>query len=60
MEQSRIPDFNPQNKEVTDDWTFADASTNYMTHGFHPYPARMIPQVTRKLILRYSNDGDTC
>jgi DNA modification methylase len=38
-----------------EDWTFADADTEYMTHGLHPYPARMIPQVARKLIERYSD-----
>jgi len=37
-----------------EDWTFADADTEYFTHGLHPYPARMIPQVARKLIERYS------
>ena len=58
MEQSRLPDFDPQSEEVIDDWTFANASTNYMSHGLHPYPARMIPQVARKLILRYSKEGE--
>jgi site-specific DNA-methyltransferase (cytosine-N4-specific) len=58
MEQSRLPEFDPKNNEVVDDWTFAEANTNYMTHGLHPYPARMIPQVARKLILRYSRDDD--
>ncbi|MHA1928598.1 MAG: DNA methyltransferase [Candidatus Thorarchaeota archaeon] len=59
MEQSKVSDFDPQNEEVSDDWTFAGVSTNYMTHGLHPYPARMIPQIARKLILRYSKEGNT-
>jgi site-specific DNA-methyltransferase (cytosine-N4-specific) len=42
-----------------EDWTFADADTEYLTHGFHPYPARMIPQVARKLIERYSSPKAT-
>jgi hypothetical protein len=58
MEQSRLPDFDPSNGEVIEDWTFASAKTNYMTHGLHPYPARMIPQVARKLIIRYSEEGE--
>jgi DNA modification methylase len=27
------------------DWTFHSANTQYLTHGLHPYPARMIPQI---------------
>ena len=38
-----------------DDWTFADVDTKYMTHGLHTYPARMIPQVTDKLITKFAN-----
>ena len=37
------------------DWTFADVDTKYMTHGLHTYPARMIPQVTDKLITKFAN-----
>ncbi|MCF2138045.1 MAG: site-specific DNA-methyltransferase [Candidatus Thorarchaeota archaeon] len=59
MEQSTIPDFDSQGGAMSDDWTFERASTNYMTHGLHPYPARMIPQIARKLILRYSKSGET-
>ncbi|MCK4820441.1 hypothetical protein KA005_32050, partial [bacterium] len=59
MERSKLPDFAPQSEEVTDDWTFAGGRTNYMTHGLHPYPARMIPQIARKLIVRYSEEGNT-
>ncbi len=40
-----------------EDWTFADADTQYMTHGLHPYPARMIPQIARRLIMRYTKPG---
>ncbi len=59
MEQSRLPDFDPDNREEpVEDWTFAGADTKYMTHGLHPYPARMIPQVARKLIERYSEKDD--
>ena len=43
---------------IKEDWTFAGADTRYMTHGLHPYPARMIPQIARKLIANYSKPGD--
>lgn len=32
------------------DWTFNGASTRELTHGYHDYPARMIPQVAGKLL----------
>ncbi|WP_020375227.1 hypothetical protein [Sulfobacillus thermosulfidooxidans] len=31
-------------------WDFASANTKEWTHGYHPYPAMMIPQVARSLI----------
>jgi len=60
MEQSKLPEFDSENSaKLVDDWTFAKEDTKYMTHGLHSYPARMIPQVARKLILRYSKEGET-
>jgi len=50
MEQSPLEDF--------EDWDFVDADTQYMTHGLHPYPARMIPQIARRLIKKYSEEGN--
>jgi site-specific DNA-methyltransferase (cytosine-N4-specific) len=41
------------------DWTFADAKTNYLTHGLHPYPAKFIPQIPNALIQELSSVGDT-
>jgi len=41
------------------DWTFRGANTQEYTHGIHPYPARMCPQIARRLISNYSNRGDT-
>lgn len=32
------------------DWTFNGASTRELTHCFHDYPARMIPQIAGKLL----------
>jgi len=43
-----------ETKEKTEDWDFAEEHTQGLTHGIHPYPARMIPQVARRLVERYS------
>lgn len=40
-----------QNSE--DEWDFLDADTQYLTHNFHPFPAKFIPQIPRKLIQKY-------
>jgi site-specific DNA-methyltransferase (cytosine-N4-specific) len=40
--------------ESINDWDFAGADTQYATHGIHPYPARMIPQIANRLINNYS------
>lgn len=32
------------------DWTFRHAKTQGGTHGIHPYPAKFIPQIPRRLI----------
>jgi len=41
------------------DWDFADATTNYLTHALHPYPAKFIPQIPNALIQELSSVGDT-
>ncbi|WP_456486588.1 DNA methyltransferase [Candidatus Alkanophaga liquidiphilum] len=40
-----------------EDWTFKDANTQEHIHVIHPYPARMIPQIARRLIEKYSERG---
>ncbi len=40
-------------------WDYRGEFTKAYTHGFHSYPAMMIPQVARRLILEYSNEGDS-
>jgi DNA modification methylase len=40
-----------------EDWSFKGVDTKYLTHGLHPYPARMIPQVARRLLLRFGEKG---
>jgi len=42
-----------------DEWDFKTYNTKTYTHGFHVYPAMFIPQVARKLITAFSNEGDT-
>ena len=44
--------------KTVDEWTFKNADTQYLTHGLHPYPARMIPQLANKLIKKYSEEKD--
>jgi len=42
-------------------WSFAwltPRETGYVTHGYHRYPAKFIPQVARRLIEEHSGPGD--
>jgi adenine-specific DNA methylase len=41
------------------DWDFKTADTQYLTHGLHPYPARMIPQIASQLMDLYLSVGTT-
>ena len=43
-------------------WSFAGLTaqqTGYITHCYHRYPAKFIPQVARRLIEEHSKKGDT-
>ena len=40
------------------DWDFRGATTNGATHGFHPYPARFIPQIPAALIGAFTRPGE--
>jgi tRNA G10 N-methylase Trm11 len=40
-------------------WDFARADTQYATHGLHPYPARMLPQIASRLIKSFSIANET-
>ncbi len=42
-----------------DDWTFNGASTRELTHVYHDYPARMIPQIAGKLLDLYGSKATT-
>ena len=42
-------------------WSFSDKTrkdTAYITHGYHRYPAKFIPQVASRLIEKYTSEGD--
>jgi len=41
-----------------ENWDFAGEDTRYLTHGLHPYPARMAPQIARRLIRKLAHKND--
>jgi hypothetical protein len=49
----QLPLFEPPESR-TDDWTFSGAPTRSLTHCYHDYPARMIPQIAAKLLERFA------
>lgn len=38
---------------------YSPKETKYLTHCFHPYPGKFIPQVVRALIQEYTGENDT-
>ena len=47
--------------EPRDDWAFSHlsrAETNEVTHSYHKYPAKFIPQLARTLIENYTDEED--
>lgn len=47
--------------KIDPSWAFADKGikdTTYITHGYHRYPAKFIPQVASRLIGKYTQEGD--
>jgi DNA modification methylase len=40
------------------EWDFENVETDYLTHNFHSYPAKFIPQIPSKVISTYSKEGD--
>ena len=60
-ERSRQTTLDAPNGEIDGleavDWTFSNADTKYLTHGLHPYPARMIPQIPATLLNYYIRTG---
>jgi len=41
------------------DWNFKTAKTQYLSHTFHPYPARFIPQIPATFIKLFTKEGET-
>ncbi len=44
-------------KNLEEDWTFNGASTRELSHCYHDYPARMIPQIAAKLLDKYGKNA---
>jgi len=40
------------------DWNFKTAKTQYLSHTFHPYPARFIPQIPVTFIKLFTKEGE--
>lgn len=41
------------------DWDFQDFRTQYLTHTFHSYPARFIPQIPLSFIKLFTKENET-
>lgn len=56
--QSRLGDYG----DGDSDEIFLDlenyTDTSYLTHDFHPYPAKFIPQIPKEILHRLSEEGD--
>ncbi|HHE76372.1 MAG TPA: hypothetical protein ENL27_00030 [Candidatus Parcubacteria bacterium] len=47
--------------KINKSWAFADKTrkeTTYITHGYHRYPAKFIPQIVSRLVEKYTKPGD--
>jgi site-specific DNA-adenine methylase len=50
----RLSDFIAVSRPNEEDWSFAGEDTKYLTHGFHPYPARMMPLIAKRVVETYA------
>ncbi len=57
MQSTSLQMENPK-KFKDESWDFRKSFTKYNNHGFHTYPAMMIPQVARRLIEMYGKDKE--
>ncbi len=49
------------NTKVDQTWSFSEKTrkdTAYVTHGYHRYPAKFIPQIVSRLAEKYTREGD--
>src|SRR3990167_5946407 len=47
--------------KIDKSWSFSDKTrkdTAYITHGYHRYPAKFIPQIVSRLAEKYTKEGD--
>jgi DNA modification methylase len=47
--------------KIDNSWAFSDKTrkdTAYITHGYHRYPAKFIPQIVSRLAEKYTIEGD--
>jgi DNA modification methylase len=47
--------------KIDPSWSFSNTTrkeTSYITHGYHRYPAKFIPQVVSRLVAKYSTKKD--
>ncbi|MFC1613470.1 DNA methyltransferase [Patescibacteria group bacterium] len=47
--------------KINQSWAFAEKTrkeTSYLTHGYHRYPAKFIPQIVSRLVKKYTQEGD--
>jgi SOS regulatory protein LexA len=58
VEKEKASDHKLQ-RRIDYSWDFNGAKTKPYTHCFHTYPAMFIPQVAKRLLLTYSQKGDT-
>lgn len=50
-----------QRTKIDSSWAFADKTrkdTAYITHGYHRYPAKFIPQIVSRLVEKYTKEGN--
>jgi len=50
-----------KNIKIDSSWAFANKTrkdTAYITHGYHRYPAKFIPQIVSRLIKKHTKEGD--
>jgi len=41
--------------KTKEDWTFKEVKTQEFTHGLHQYPARMHPEIAKRLITKFTS-----
>jgi len=46
-----------EKKYIDTSWDYRNEYTKFLTHGYHTYPAMMIPQIARRLIRTYGTNA---